>query len=231
LWDDQAANMSTWTDVDLLPIPEGSSTPDSRGIYTFYNSLDAGAPFSVRLNADVLAFPFYENADTLDERVGDVDSWESWDDAATGLDGELQLEIRSTMDDPLLPTAIWSDWARFIAGEYFARAWNFRAILTAPAGQDIGVETLSITGDFINKFDAGQDVTYNANQMRIYFRMKFYTIPAIVVTIQNALSTDKIIVSKDPALKTREFFTLEIIDTGGAHPTNARTFDWHAQGY
>lgn len=231
LWDSQTTNMSTWPEVDLLDIPVDEPTPEPRGVYTFYHSLDAGGAFSVRLSADVLAFPFYENADTVDERDGAVDTWLSWDDAGTDLYGEIQLEIRMTLDDPLSPTAIWSDWARFVTGEYFGRAWNFRAILTAPLGQNIGVETLSITGDFINKFDAGQDVVYNANQMRIYFRVKFYTIPAIVVTVQNALSTDKIIVSNDPLLKTREYFTLEILDTGGGHPINTRTFDWHAQGY
>jgi len=230
-WDAQETNMSAWADVDVLEVPIGAEVPAPRGVYTFANSLDAGGAFSVRLAADVLAFPYYQNAETFDERDELVDEMESWDDAATGLYGEIQLEIRSTLDDPLLPTAIWSDWARFITGEYFARAWNFRAILTAPAGQNIGIETLSITGDFLNKFDAAQDVLYNANLMKVYFRIKFYTIPSIVVTLQDALTTDKIVLPTGAGMKTTEYFTIEIIASGGGHPTGLRTFDWHAQGY
>lgn len=199
-----------------------------RGLYTFYRTIDAGGVFSVRFAADVLAFPFYSEGGTIDERAGLVDDWQSWDDSGTDLDGTVTVMIGTTMDDPASATAVWSPYERFVPGEYYGRAWRFQALLEAPDTQNIGVETLCITGDFRNKIDGGEDVLYATVETRVWFRIKFYNMPAVVITIQLAMAEDRI----EIVHKTREYFDLKITMTSsGTNPIGARTFDWHAQGY
>lgn len=228
LWDDQLTNMTTWPDVDVLPTdPDAPRQPNS-GIYTFLRMIDAGGVFSVRLTADILAFPFYINSETVDERAGLVDTWDNWDDAGTGLGGSITIMISSTVDDPALPAANWTPYEQFVPGEYYARAWRFQAVLNAPEGQNIGIEQLCIVGDFVSKADAAEDVLYNAIEQRVYFRIKFYNVPAVVVTLQLAMAEDRIEITA----KTTEYFDLMITMTSsGTHPIGTRYFDWHARGY
>lgn len=227
LWDNQTDNMSTWPDVDVLPVQAANPRHPGEGYYTFAQRIDAGAPFSVRLAADILAFPYYTDSDTVDDRAGLVDTWLSWDDANTGLEGSVTILIRSTLDDPASVAAVWSPWKTFLSGEHYARAWEFQAYLKAPEGQNIGVETLCITGDFRSKIDAGEDVPYDAEETRVYFRIKFFETPAVVITVQNAQGTDNIVVCE----KTREYFEVEITDPANVPLIGLRSFDWHAQGY
>ena len=195
------------------------------GSYEFDNRIDAGAPFAVRLSADILAFPFADPDEFIDSRMIPVDSWESWDDVGAELAGQVTVLIRSTLDDPANPAAAWSEWKTFIAGEHYARAWEFQAALTAPAGQNIGVEELCILADLRNKIEEGADIVYPAATTRVTFRVKFYSVPAVVITVQEAASTDNIQI----VAKTREYFDIEIKNNSGVHQT--RTFDYHAVGF
>lgn len=229
LWDEQLSNMSTWPDVDVLPIPSGAPRTANQGTYSFFRKIDAGGVFSVRLTADILAFPFYIDSETVDDRAGLVDTWDNWDDAGTGLGGTITIMISSTVDDPALPAAVWTPYERFVPGEYYARAWRFQAVLAAPEGQNIGVETLCITGDFVSKADAAEDVVYAAVEQRVYFRIKFFNLPAIVVTLQLAMAEDRVEIVR----KTTTYFDIKItMTTSGTNPIDgSRKFDWHARGY
>ena len=97
------------------------------------------------------------------------------------------------------------------------------SVLQAPR-QNIGIETLCITVDLRSKYDEGADVPYAAAVKHVTFSIKFYLVPAVVLTVQNALSTDQIQVLN----KTREGFDASITNAGAQV---VRTFDWHAQGY
>ena len=195
LWDDQTealqpGGMDAWPDVDLLPEDPDAPPRENSGSYYFEQSLDAGAPFTIRLSAEILAFPYAEPDEFIDSRLTDCDTWENWDDIEGDLDGQVTLLMRSTLDDPASATANWSDWRTFIAGEHYGRGFEFMVVLTAPPGQNIGVETLCVTGDFKSKYDEGADVPYPAQRTRVNFRIKFYLVPAVVVTVQEAEASD-----------------------------------------
>ena len=84
--------------------------------------------------------------------------------------------MRSTLDDPESATANWSDWRTFIAGEHYGRGFEFMVVLTAPPGQNIGVEMFCVTGDFKSKYDEASDVPYPdpaSEQATVRFRIKF----------------------------------------------------------
>ena len=224
-WDEQLDPMDTWPQVDVLPVVNPPSPSDIRtGHYIFDNMIDAGGVFPIRFSTDMLAFVYNETGEFLDDRLTDSDTWPDWDNSGSDLSAEVELSIRMTDDDPALSTAIWSEWEAFGSAEYTARGFQFRADLSAQAGQNIGIEQLCILADLKGKYDEGGDVTYAATPLDVFFDIKFYTIPAIVVTVQNALSTDQVQITN----KSRERFTISITNAGAQV---ARTFDWHAQGY
>lgn len=231
LWDDQLANMDTWPDVDDLP---GDNPDPTTGQYYHYNRIDAGGVFPVRLSSEILAFPFSVGGDFIDARLDNCDDWPNWDSTAASLNGTVTLYFRQTDDDPTLPGARWSAYVPFSPGEYTARAWEFRTDLWAPVGQNIGVEELCILADLRKKIDDGNDVPYPGDPtvlVHVNFNVKFFAVPAVVVTVQNPTGTDN--VATDNVYirnKTRTGFDIEIINPlPSTHPV--RLFDWHAQGY
>jgi hypothetical protein len=74
------------------------------------------------------------------------------------------------------------------------------------------------------KMDSAEDVAYPAAATHVTFAVKFFLVPAVVITVQNALATDTIQVIN----KTREGFDVSITNAG-AQVT--RTFDWQARGF
>lgn len=225
-WDEQLANMDTWPTVDVLAefSPDPPYSVPRHGWYEFEDRIDAGGIFTVRFTADVLAFPYQEGDIFIDGRLDNCDRWADWDDMEEGLGGEVQLFIRTTNEDPSLSGADWGEWQPFAPVEYTARGFEFRADLFAPAGQNIGVETLCITADLRMKMDSGEDIPYPAAIKHITFKSKFYLLPSVVITVQNAVATDTIQVLN----KTRTGFDLNITNAG-AQVT--RVFDWQARGY
>jgi Putative phage tail protein len=226
IWDDQMADMDSWPDVDLLA--EGMPTPPQsaprHGWYLFEDRIDAGGIFTVRFSADILAFPFQEGSEFIDDRLDPIDEWNDFDNVGADLGGQVQLFIRTTNDDPASPAAAWSAWQVFAPMEYTARAFEFRADLYAPIGQNIGIEELCIIADLRMKMDSDEDVPYPATTTHVTFKVKFYLVPAVVITVQNALATDTIQVLN----KTRQGFDLNITNAG-AQVT--RVFDFQARGY
>jgi hypothetical protein len=223
--DDTAIRMpQNWLTIDDAAMVPGEA---SEGTYELATVLDAGAPFSVRLSADILAFNYAIPDDWIDSRLDNCDLWEDWDNAGANYAGEITLLISETMEDPAGASPLWTPWERFIAGEHFGRGFRFRALLTAPAGQNIGIETLCINADLKAKIDEGADVDYPAADTRVEFRAQFFVAPAVVVTVQNAMEADRVQI----IAKTTEYFDIRITGSPDGVTQKVRTFDWHAQGY
>jgi hypothetical protein len=225
LWDSQDTTMDTWPLVSVLADGTGGGgTASTEGDYTFFNEFDAGGVFPIRFSTDILAFAFQYPDSFIDSRLDDSDDWADWDDTGDNLGAQVNLQVRTTNDDPAAPDAVWTPWENFTSSTITARGFQFRAVLSAPLGQNIGIETLCVIGDFREKIDKGDDVAYLGAPLEVPFNIKFYTVPAVVITVQDANPTDKINI----IAKTREAFTVEITNAGA--PVN-RTFDWHAMGY
>jgi predicted phage tail protein len=226
IWDSQLVNMDSWPDVDVLVegMPDPPQSEARHGWYVFEDRIDAGGVFAVRFSADILAFPYADASDFVDDRLNDCDDWQDFDDVGEDLGGQVQLYIRITQQDPASPGAAWTDWQVFSPIEYTGRGFEFRADLFAPAGQNIGVETLCIVADLRMKMDSAEDVPYPAATTHVTFTVKFYLVPSVVITVQNALATDTIQILN----KTRQGFDIDIRNAG-AQVT--RTFDWQARGF
>lgn len=216
-----------WPDFDVLPFEPDGETPidDQVGVYEFDQGIDLGAVFVTRLTVDMLAFPLSDADVPIDDRIGNVDDWQSWDDPDDDLSGAVHIQVRQTDDDPA-GTPTWSDWTLFTSSSYEARAFQFRAILTAPIGENVAIESLAITADISNKVDQGSDVAWIDPKMTIAYNLKFYLVPSVSILIQEGVTGDIARVTN----KTTTSFDLEILN-GGVVVTADRTFDWIASGY
>jgi hypothetical protein len=226
LWDDQMALMDTWPTVDVLPYGSGGPAP-SDGTYNFFHSIDMGGVFPVRLTVDMLAFPFVDSDVFIDQRIGNVDDWQSWDDAGDDGAGMVTIRVRQTDDDPASASARWTQWAQFTSGTYTGRGFQFQAWLAAPPGQNVAVEQLCILADISAKADHGADIVWIPNKMHIAYSVKFFNVPSISIAIQQGVVGDTFRITN----KTRDGFDLELIASTGAIITASRTFDWIAAGY
>lgn len=197
------------------------------GTYTFKNQIDMGGVFPVVLSVDMLAFPYYEGDVFIDARPGLVDDWQSWDSAIDDGEGMVTVQVRQTDGDPASGTSVWSAWTQFIAGEYVARGFQFRALMDAPPDQNVAIEQLCIIADVTAKQESGADTVWQPSKQRINFLVKFKYVPAVSIAIQNAALGDYFVISN----KSNTGFDLELKNSTGAIITAARTFDWIAAGY
>lgn len=231
LWDDQAEDIDTWLDVDVLPfaLPGYETTTQHAGLYYFSHEIDLGAPFLTTLTTDMLAFPYVEGGLFIDDRPDNVDTWQNWDEASGDLVGRVYIQVRSTRDDPTSPTASWSPWSMFTAGQYEARGFQFRSLSVAPIGQNVAIENLCILADISNKVDnlADQPWTGDPDPLHIAFNLKFYEVPSISVLIRDAVAGDHSVVTD----KTTEGFDLSLQDNANHTIDDPKIFDVIASGY
>ena len=197
------------------------------GTYTFQQMIDMGGVFPVKLYVDMLAFPFYEDDTFVDQRLDNVDIWQSWDSAKDDGQGAVTIQVRQTNNDPASGSAVWSPWTQFIGSEYEGRGFQFRALLAAPDGQNVAVEELCIIADVSAKMAYDSDVAWTGAKMHITYPFTFVYMPSIAIAVQQGVVGDTFRITA----KTRSGFDIELINSAGAVITAARTFDWIAQGY
>jgi predicted phage tail protein len=200
------------------------------GTYNFATRVDMGGVFSTRLSLDMLSVPYFPLDPTIDKRAGLVDTWLDWDSSTVDLGGTVKIEMRSTMNDPTLGTAVWTAWRPFTAGDQNGWGFEFRALLAAPAGENVAVQELCVLADVSNKIDENRGaqsggITYNGVKLPVPFNIKFQSTPAVTVTMQNAAVGDYVLLSN----KTPFGFDIEI--KNGTTQVTGRKFDWHAMGY
>ena len=225
LWDDQLDNMDDWPDIDVL---QGGDVAAGQGYYYFDQVLDIGGVFTVRLTLDMLAFQLGYEDNYIDTRLQMIDDWTDFDDVQAGQDGNVQIFMATTQDDPTSPGAVWSAWSPFVIGSYTARAFQFYAYLTASAGQNVAIETLCIIADLRNKIDTGADIAWNGVTIHVFYGVEFFLPPSLTVTLQQPRVGDHMRITN----KRREGFDIDLFDSSGNPvPAGIISFDWQAIGY
>lgn len=123
--------------------------------------------------------------------------------------------------------SVWTDYRRFVVGDYSARSFQFRAELTTsePTASPI-VTALSATVDMPDRIDEKRDRRTHANGFNDgTFNHPFKAIPALSITVQNQQQGDYYVLSDI----TTDGYTINIYDSGG-NPAD-RTYDIMAKGY
>lgn len=203
----------------------GGGVVDSQGFYYFANRFDFGAVFTARLIATG-SVTRIDYVNTFDEATELFDQREGFFDGDPNAfdNHDVQLEVRTTNDDPTgSPT--WSDYQRFVVGDYTARALEFRLVLsTTNAASSPKVSAATVKADMPVRTEAEEDVTSGAGAYNVTFSEAFKVTPAIGIAAVMQTGDFYEITSK-----SRTGFTITFKDSGGT--VVSRVFDYVARGY
>lgn len=161
----------------------------TQGEYEFDNTIDIGVVITARITATISAL-MYDATDLFDFREG------LFDDAPGLFDGEglsgayVDIYVRYTTDDPSGSPA-WSEWRKFIVGDYTARAYQFKVIaVTGNSAYNVDISALNVTVDVPDIVDGGISTTNTSADTDVYFNLTFYNAPVVGVIIHNGQSGD-----------------------------------------
>ncbi|MGD9539102.1 MAG: hypothetical protein AB7P52_17855 [Alphaproteobacteria bacterium] len=195
------------------------------GTYTFEDSIDLGAVYTSRVTA-MIAVTTVNFSDTWDTLAGNWDAIAgNWDSLSPAGNVGARLELRTTDDDPAgSPT--WSAWRPFVVGDYTARAFECRVVLTSMS-PDVapGVSTLSVTVDMPDRIAAGGGTTSVTAAVTVTFSPAFKATPKVGVTVKDGASGDRVEITAEAA----SGFDISVYNSGGSRVV--RNFDWMAKGY
>lgn len=205
----------------------GSGNISAVGSYEFENYFDLGSVYTSRVTAKLRIsridyVNIFDDATGLfDDRVGLFDG-----DANNYGDVDVKLYVSVTYDDPAAIDASWSAYRQFFVGDYQARAFKFKAVLTSSSGESSpALEYLSVSIDMPDRTASKKDLASGAGSYNVVFDVPFKVTPAIAVSAENLQQGDYYEITS----KTNSGFTITFRDSGGA--AVSRTFDYVAQGY
>ena len=204
----------------------GADAVHLTGTYEFDNFVDLGAVYTSRVSTDI-SVTRVEYADLFDSATG------LFDDGIGNFDGDVQafddtnveVQIATTEGDPSgSPT--YTDFRKFFAGDYKARAFKFKAILTTTsttASPKVG--TLKVTIDMPDRVIAESDLSSGTGTKTITFSPAYKTLSGIGITAQNLSSGDYYAITS----KSATGFTIQFFNSSNTGVN--RTFDYVAKGF
>lgn len=207
----------------------GGGTTSTEGTYYFENYLDLGNVYTSRITA-IVDVGRIDYVNTFDAREGDFD-------AATGeFDGDpdafddtnVELWVSTTDDDPNSSPATWTAYRKFFVGDYKARGFRFKAVLTSiDEGASPILKNLTINVDMPDRVIGGDDLISGtgAGGYSVTFAPSFKVVPSIGIMAQNLQQGD----FYEIPTKSASGFTIRFKNSGGT--VVSRTFDYVAKGY
>jgi hypothetical protein len=160
------------------------------GNYLFADIIDIGAKHTCRLTASLKQTS--NNPDDLfDNRSGLFDTNSSNFDGDTPSNSNAHIEI-ATSDD----NSIYTSFQNFVIGEYTARYFKFRVVLTSSdlASTPV-VEEVSVTIDMPDRIFSGNDITSGAGTYTVSFTNPYKTVNyAVGITAEDMATGDFFIV-------------------------------------
>lgn len=194
------------------------------GEYLFASHYDLGAVYTSILTAAITAQGI-SSSNLFDSDIDDFDSAELFDGDVVD-DVNAALFVRTTNDNPAgSPT--WSTWRQFFVGQYTARAFQFKLILTSiNRTSNIAVTDLSISIDMPDRVESGSSIVSGAAEKIVTFPAGFRAVPSVGINAHNMNTGDYY-----------EFSTAISANGFGIRFKNSagtvvnRTFDYIAKGY
>lgn len=115
------------------------------GEYQFDSGFDFLSVVKIRLTSYVDATSV-NTLDQIDLRNSNIDTWEDFDGTIASA-ADCRVFVRHTDDDPA-GSPVWSEWNALDSGEFEARGFEFKAVLTTnDSAYTIRVDELRITAD------------------------------------------------------------------------------------
>jgi predicted phage tail protein len=207
----------------------GGGTTSTEGTYFFENYLDLGNIYTSRITAivDVGRVDYVNTFDSkeglFDSATGDFDGDpDSFDDT------NVELWVSTTDDDPNSSPAIWSAYRKFFVGDYKARGFRFKAVLTSTDETASPLlKTLTISVDMPDRVIGGDDIVSGtgAGGYSVVFTPSFKVSPSIGIMGQNLQQGD----FYEIPTKSASGFTIRFKNSSGT--VVSRQFDFVAKGY
>lgn len=219
-----ADSIDDWENIDLVGNADvGDAGLAASGIYEFTNYFDLGSVYTSVLSAEIDVAGLDIN-DSVDERDS-VDGTENWDGGVDPSKWDAILQMRTTQDDPSGSPG-YSEWKPFTVGEYTARAFEWRLLLTSrESGITPAVSGLNVVIDMPDRVEAQEDLLSSAAGSAVTFVDAFRAAPAIAISAQNMATGDYYEITG----KTESGFNIRFFNSGGTGV--ARSFDYVAKGY
>ena len=214
----------TKTDVVLNVANLELAATKTAGDYQF-SGPDLGAVYTSRVSS-TMTVSGAQRSDLWDDLA------QLWDDLNRPWDGtaptatDVALDIRTTQDDPA-GAPVWSAWTTLVAGDYTARAHQFRVRFAAPNANETPVlSALTVQIDMPDRTLSGAGVvTLSTGVKSIAFSPAFKAVPAIAISVRDGASGDRLMVTN----QTASGCDVEVFSSGGARVV--RAVDWIAKGY
>ena len=207
----------------------GGGTTSLEGTYFFENYLDLGNIYTSRITA-IVDVGRIDYVNTFDAKEGDFDSaiGEFDGDPDAFDDTNVELWVATTDDDPNSSPAIWSAYRKFFVGDYKARGFKFKAVLTSTDDTASPIlKTLTIAVDMPDRVIGGDDIVSGtgAGGYSVVFTPSFKVSPSIGIMGQNLQQGD----FYEIPTKSASGFTIRFKNSSGT--VVSRTFDYVAKGY
>ena len=191
------------------------------GEYYFEEPYNLGSIRTVRLIAKIKTIAYL--LDNLVDNFGLIDSLEDIDGSLLA-DVNAELQVRTTQVDPALEE--WGDWEPFAIGDYKARGFDFRVLLSREElTHNIAVNILEVEVDLPDRLLSDEDVTSLSTVQEIIFDEPYFLPPALGITAQEMQTGDYYEITD----KTNEGF--KIIFKNASGTPVIRTYDWIAKGF
>ncbi len=191
------------------------------GNYLFADVIDIGAKHTARLTA-TLKQTSNNPDDLFDNRSGLFDSNSSNFDGDTPANSNAHLEIATSDDNSTFTT-----FQNFVIGEYTARYFKFRVVLTSSdlASTPV-VEEVSVTIDMPDRIFSGNDIVSGAGTKTVSFTNPYKSVNyAVGITGEDMATGDFFIVES----KTINGFNVTFKNSSGT--AVSKTFDFIAKGF
>ena len=204
----------------------GGGNVSTTGTYEFANYFDLSQVYTSRVTSNVTVTRldyvnlFDDATGNFDDRVGLFDG-----DPNTYGDTNVVLYISTTEDDPA-GDPVWSAWRQFFVGDYKARAFKFKAVLTSTSGESSPqLESLSVNIDMPDRVVSGDNIASGAGAYVVTYGKAFKATPAVAIAAENLAQGDYYEITS----KSASGFTITFRNSGGS--AVSRTFDYVAKGY
>ena len=222
LFDSAAGNFDTTGGL----FDGGGGTVASSGTYDFDNYVDLGAIYTSRVTAN-LSLTRLDYGTQFDDATGNFDDREGLFDGDANEFGttNAELQVATTDDDPS-GSATYTAFRKFFVGDYKARAFKFRAILTSDDSEaSPSISALSVTIDMPDRITAEDDIVSGAGSKAVTFSPNFKGLQGISISAQNLASGDYYVITS----KSVTGFTITFYNSSDS--AVSRTFDYVAKGF
>jgi hypothetical protein len=227
LWDDYSDEFDPAQTVDewVSQTIDAMGGALSTGTYTWSQQVDLGSKMLARLTFTFSAV-LINTDDTIDSRTDFMDTWDSFDGDIIN-DVSATTYVRTTDDDPAGLDPTWSDWTPVNIGEYSARGFEFKTVITSGDPiHNIEISELGMDVDMEDRVETGAATSSSGGETAVLFASAFKVAPKVTfdyipTTHGNYVSITSI---------TASGFNLSVYDVTGAR-VDAQAVSWTAKGY